>query len=287
MKILVTGATGKFGSIVVESLLKRGLAAQLAVSVRNPARAGSVQERGVDVRRGDFDDSASLARAFSGIDRLLIVSTDGDNATRIRQHQTAVRAAQQAGVGWIGYTSIANASHNSLSLAEVHRATEEAIRATGIPYAFLRNNWYLENELGFVQAGLAGAPVRTSAGQGKVGWALRGDYAQAAAAVLAGSGHENVIYELSGPLATYADFGAALGQVLGHPVPVQLVDDAAYGESLTAAGLPGFLVAMFVGFASQIREGALAVESHDLQNLLGRPATPLREALRQLVDGLK
>jgi len=175
MTLLVTGATGQFGSTVIDSLLKRGLAAQLAVSVRNPAKASSYKERGIDIRQGDFDDSASLTRAFSGVDRLLIISTDGDNETRIRQHKTAVHAAQAAGVRFIAYTSISNASNNPLSLAEVHRATEDAIRATRIPYAFLRNNWYLENELGFVQAALAGAPITTSAGKGRVGWALRAD----------------------------------------------------------------------------------------------------------------
>lgn len=286
MKILVTGATGQFGSIVVESLLKRGLADQLAVSVRNPARAISFQERGVDVRQGDFDDPASLARAFAGVDRILIVSTDGDNQTRIPQHKNAVRAAQAAGVGFIAYTSLANASHSPLGIGEVHRATEEAIRATGIPYAFLRNNWYLESELGFVQAAMAGAPIRTSAGKGRIGWALRADYAQAAAAVLAGSGHENAIYELSGPLASYDDFAGALGQVLGHQVPVEHVDDAAFGESLTNAGLPDFLVPIIVEYASKIRAGALAVESDDFQKLLGRPATPLRAAFQTLVAQL-
>ena len=287
MTILVTGATGQFGSIVVESLLARGLAGQLAVSVRNPTRTANYQARGVDVRQGDFDDPAALGKAFSGVDRLLLVSTTDDNETRIRQHKTAVRAAQKAGVGFIAYTSIANASHNSLGLAEVHRATEDEIRATGIAYAFLRNNWYLENEIGFVQAAMAGAPIVTSAGQAKVGWALRSDYAQAAAAVLAGSGHENTIYELSGPLATYDGFAAALSHVLGNPVTVKHVDDAAYGESLASAGLPDFLVPILVGYAHQIHEGALAVESNDFQKLLGRPATPLPEALQQLVNQVR
>jgi NAD(P)H dehydrogenase (quinone) len=286
MTILVTGATGHFGSLVAESLLARGLANQLAVSVRSPAKAQALKQRGVEVRHGDFDDLASLVSAFRGVERILIVSTDGDNETRIRQHKTAVQAAQQAGVKYIAYTSIANAPHNTLGLAEVHRATEEAITATGIPHAFLRNNWYLENELGFVQAALAGAPIRTSAGQGRVGWALRADYAQAAAAVLAGSQRSSQIYELSGPLATYDDFAAALGQVLGHPVAVDHVSDASYGEGLAGSGLPAFLVPLFVGFASQIRANALAVESNDLATLLGRPATPLVAALQQLVTAL-
>lgn len=287
MTLLVTGATGQFGGVVAETLLARGLAGQLAVSVRNPELASGLAARGVDVRQGDFDQPDSLVRAFAGVDRLLLVSTNGDSATRIRQHTAAVRAAQAAGVGLIAYTSIVNATQNPLSLAEVHRATEEAIRATGIPFAFLRNNWYLENELGAVQAALAGAPVSTSAGAGQVGWALRADYAQAAAAALAGERRESTIYELSGPLATYDDLAAALSQALGRPVPVEKIGDGAYGEYLASAGLPGFLVPLFVEFAAQIRAGALAVASDDLPKLLGRPATPLSEALGQLVAQLK
>ncbi len=287
MTVLVTGATGQFGGVVVETLLAGGLAGQLAVSVRNPELASGLAARGVDVRQGDFDAPGSLGRAFAGVSRLLLVSTNGDSQTRIRQHTAAVRAAQEAGVGFIAYTSIVNASQNPLSLAEVHRATEEAIRATGIPFAFLRNSWYLENELGAVQAALAGAPVSTSAGQGQVGWALRADYAQAAAAVLAGERRESAIYELSGPLATYDDLAAALGQALGRPVPVEHIGDGAYGEYLASAGLPGFLVPLFVEFAREIRAGALAVQSDDLQKLLGRPATALPEALGQLAAQLK
>ncbi len=287
MTMLVTGATGQLGGLVVADLIKRGLAGRLAVSVRQTERAAGLKAQGVDVRQGDFDDPASLARAFAGVERLLLVSTTDDNETRIRQHKTAVRAAQEAGVKFIVYTSVINADHNPLGLAEVHRTTEAAIRASGIAYAFLRNNWYLENEAGFVRAALAGAPIHTSAGQGKVGWALRSDYALAAAAVLATDGHENKIYELSGTLTTYDEFGAALGQVLGHPVTVEHVSDAAYGESLSGSGLPAFLIPMFVDMAAKIREGALAVEGNDFQKLIGRPATPLREALQQLVDQLQ
>jgi NAD(P)H dehydrogenase (quinone) len=286
MRILVTGATGQLGSKVVETLLAHTSAAELAVSVRNPERAGQLRARGVDVRQGDFNDPATLGRTFAGVNRLLLISTDGDNATRIQQHANAVRAAQEAGVGLIAYTSLANAGRSTLGLAEVHRATEEAIRATGIPYTFLRNNWYLENELGFIQGALAGAPISTSAGQGKVGWATRADYAQAAATVLLGNGHENATYELSGPLATYDDLAAALSQVLGRQVPVEHVDDATYGERLASAGVPGFLVPIFAEYAAQIRGGALAVESNDFQELLGRPVTPLRQALEQLVAQL-
>jgi NAD(P)H dehydrogenase (quinone) len=287
MKILVTGVTGKLGSIVIETLLETVPAKDLAVSVRNPEKAESLRARGVDVRQGDFDQPETLDKAFTGIDRLLIVSTDGDNETRIRQHAAAVAAAQRANVGFIAYTSLGNASENPIFLAPVHRATEEAIKNTGIPYSFLRNNWYLENETSSIQAVLGGAPWLTSAGSGKVGWATRRDYAQAAAAVLAGKGHENTVYELSGKLTTQEELVSILAGVLDREVPVQQVDDATYASIMSSAGVPEPVVPILVGIQSAIRDGALEVESNDFQKLLGRPTTPLEEALRQIVNEIQ
>ncbi|CAK4868605.1 unnamed protein product [Aphanomyces euteiches] len=287
MKILVTGVTGKLGSIVIESLLENVPAGDLAVSVRSPEKAESLRARGVDVRHGDFDLPETLDKAFAGIDRLLIVSTDGDNETRIRQHAAAVSAAQRANVGFIAYTSLGNASENPIFLAPVHRATEEAIKNTGIPYSFLRNNWYLENETSSIQAVLGGAPWLTSAGSGKVGWATRRDYAQAAAAVLTGKGHENTIYELSGKLATQEELVSILAGVLGREVSVQQVDDATYASIMSGAGVPEPVVPFLVGIQSAIREGALEVESNDFQKLLGRPTTPLEAGLRQIVNEIQ
>nr|MBO2507969.1 NAD(P)-dependent oxidoreductase [Bacillota bacterium] len=283
MKILVTGATGHLGSLVVEKLLESVAPGNIAVSVRDPARAERLRRRGVDVRRGDFDRPETLKDAFAGADRMLMISTTGDNETRIRQHLNAVAAAREAGVGFIAYTSVANAGRSTLSLAEVHRATEEAIRRSGIPFCFLRNNWYLENELGTIQAVVNGAPWLTSAGSGRVGWAPRRDYAHAAAAVLTGEGHENTVYELSGPPRTYDDLASELAAVLGREVPVQHVDDAAYADSLRKAGLPEPAVAMIVGIQQAIRQGALDVESEDFARVLGRPLTPIRDALREMI----
>ncbi|WP_405153389.1 SDR family oxidoreductase [Paenibacillus sp. FSL K6-0108] len=283
MKILVTGATGHLGSLVVEALLKTVSAGDLAVSVRSPEKAEALRAQGVDVRHGDFDQPETLEKAFAGVDRLLLISTDGDNETRIRQHQTAVNAAQKAGIGFIAYTSVVNAENNTLSLAEVHRATEQAIRESGIPYSFLRNNWYLENEAGSVQAASQGAPWVHATNASQVGWATRSDYAHAAATVLTGEGHENSIYELSGKLRTQAELAAIVGEVLGQDINVQNVDDAAYAEIMKGAGLPDFVVSMLVDMQSAIREGALAVESETLETLLGRPAQPLSEGVKAIL----
>jgi len=286
MKILVTGATGKFGTKVVETLLKTVPANQLAVSVRNPEKAEGLRARGVDIRQGDFDRPDTLDAAFSGIDRLLIISADGDNETRIRQHTDAVEAAERAGVKFIAYTSLANAKESKNFLAPTHKATEEAIIKTGIPYSFLRNNWYLENESSSIQGVLAGAPWVTSAGTGKVGWALQQDYAEAAAVVLTSNGHENTIYELSGKLLTQEEIASAVGTVVGKEVPVHQVDDSTYADIMKGAGVPDFLLPFLVDIQKGIREGTLAVESNDLEKLLGRPATPISVGLTQIVKSL-
>jgi NAD(P)H dehydrogenase (quinone) len=287
VKLLVTGATGKLGTKVVEALLKTVPANQLAVSVRNPEKAEGYRTRGVEVRQGDFDRPETLDSAFAGIDRLLLISADGDNDTRIRQHSNAVAAAERAGVKFIAYTSIANAMESTNFLAPTHKATEEAIIKTGIPYSFLRNNWYLENESSSIQGVLAGAPWVTSAGKGRVGWALQQDYAEAAATVLSGNGHENTTYELSGKLLTQEEIATALGSVINKEVPVQQVDDATYADIMKGAGVPDFLIPFLVGIQKDIREGTLEIESNDFEKLLGRPATPISEGLNQIVQSIE
>ncbi|MEH7113982.1 SDR family oxidoreductase [Neobacillus niacini] len=283
MKFLVTGATGKLGSKVVETILKTVPASQLAVSVRDPEKAEGLRSRGVEVRQGDFDHPDSLDAAFAGIERLLIISADGDNETRIRQHTNAVAAAERAGVKFIAYTSLANATESKNLMAPPHVVTEAAIIKTGIPYTILRNNWYLENEIGSIQGALAGAPWVTSAGDGKVGWALQQDYAEAAAAVLVGNGHDNKVYELSGPLLTQEELASALGVVLGKEIPVQQVNDETYAEIMKGLGLPDFVIPIVVGIQESIRNGSLDVQSNDFEKVLGRPVTPINEALKQIV----
>ncbi|KMY32249.1 NmrA family protein [Lysinibacillus xylanilyticus] len=284
MKILVTGATGKLGSKVVEALLKTILASDLVVSVQNPEKAEGLRALGVEVRHGNFNQPKTLDSAFSGIDRLLIISTFGDYETIMRQHKNAVAAAERAQVKFIAYTSVTNASESNFFLASSHRAREEAILKTGIPYSFLRNNWYFENEIGSIQGAMVGAPWITSAGKGKVGWVLRQDLAEAAANVLTGKGHENTVYELSGKLMTQEKLVSALVVVLGKEVHVQQVDDATYANIMKGAGVPEAYLPMLVNTQKGIRDGGLEIESNDLEKLLGRPSTPVNEALSQIIS---
>ncbi|WP_214756144.1 SDR family oxidoreductase [Exiguobacterium sp. s157] len=286
MKYLVTCATGKLGSKIVDVLLKSVPASELAVSVRNPEKAEALKAKGVDVRHGDFDKPETLDEAFKGVERLLIISADGDNDTRIRQHANAVEAAERAGVSFIAYTSLADATESQNLMAPPHVETEGAIERTGIPHAFLRNNWYLENELGSIQGVLAGAPWVTAARDGKVGWALQEDYAEAIANVLMADDFEQDIFELSGPLHTQAELVEALSEVLGREVALQEVSNDAYAGVMRGAGVPEGAIPIVVGIQDSIRNGSLEVESNDFELVLGRPVTPLKEALQKLIATL-
>ncbi|VWX38401.1 SDR family oxidoreductase [Exiguobacterium oxidotolerans] len=282
MKLLITGATGKLGTKIVDHLLRRINADDLVVSVRNVEKAEDLKARGVEVRHGDFDLPKTLATAFAGIDRLLIISTDGEETTRIRQHTAAIEAAQAAGIGLIAYTSIANAQASQNFLARTHQVTERLIEQTGIPYVFFRNNWYLENEMATIDAVRDGADWLTAAGDGKVGWALQDDYAEAIATVLT-TDEPKAIYELSGPLLTQTEIAQALGAVLARPVAVQQVDLAMYADIMKQAGLPDFLIPMLISIQEGIAQDTLAVESQDFEQILGRPPVAISDALERLL----
>lgn len=286
MKYLITGATGKLGGYAVEAILKKIPSESLIVSVRNPEKATHLTGKGIEVRKGDFEDFETLTVAFKGVDRLAIISTDGDNETRIRQHLNAVKAAQAANVKLIVYTSAANAEASSLGLAIVHKTTEAAIIESGIPYVILRNNWYLENETSSIQSVLNGGPWVTAAGNGKVGWALKSDYAEAIAAALTDEGHANKIYELSNPPLTQNELAEIVGKVTGKKVEVLNVSDADYANGLSQAGFPDFVVALFTDIQRAIRESALDIKSDDFEKVLGHPTTSMEHAVKSVIANL-
>lgn len=250
MTILITGATGQFGGAVVRYVLDR-TDEQVIVSVRNPEK---FDVAGVEVRQGDFDQPETLD--FRGVDKLLIVSADAhDPAVRIRQHANAIAKAAEHGVGHVFYTSVTDADTSTLGVAEVHKAAEEAIRATGLTFTFLRNGMYHENYLGLLEQD----EVATSTKDGRIASAPRDDYALAAAVVLTTDGHAGATYELTG--STNWSFPEVAGEKYRD------VSD----EDLVAAGLPPFLV----DFYAAIRNGVLAEVRPDLEKLIGRPTRPI------------
>jgi NAD(P)H dehydrogenase (quinone) len=275
MTIVVTGATGQLGRAVLKHLLAQVPADQVVASVRDPKKAADL---GVEVREGDFERPATLATAFAGADKLLIISSQGDTESRVRQHANAVAAAEAAGVGHLVYTSITRADTNKISLADTHRPTEEAIKATGIPYTFLRNNWYFENDFGTVLGALATGKVATPTQGGKVASATRDDFADAAAAVLATEGHENAVYELGGTVAhSYAEWAEAIGAAAGREITYTEITPDESAAALAAAGVPGDFVPVLVDSQLAIARGELDVPAQDLAKLIGREPVGLRD----------
>jgi NAD(P)H dehydrogenase (quinone) len=284
MSIVVTGATGHLGRLTVEALLDRGVPAEqiIATGRRIEVLAG-LAERGVVVRRADYDDEASLREAFAGAEKLLLIS-GSEVGKRVRQHGTAITAAKAAGVRFIAYTSIVKADTSTLLLAEEHRATERLLAEAGVPHALLRNSWYTENYTGqlpvYLEHGIAGA-----AGTGRVSAATRADYAAAAAAVLAGEGDEGdegdegAVYELGGEPFTMAELAEVVSVVTGRTVAYTDLPVEQYQAVLVGAGLPEPAAAVFADGDRGVAAGELLVEGKDLERLIGRTPTSLAAAI--------
>jgi NAD(P)H dehydrogenase (quinone) len=203
--------------------------------------------------------------------------------TSIRQQTNAVEAAKENGVSQMVYSSAPRADVSEFVLAGIHRERENIIKESGIPYVFVRNNWYVENELGTIQQCLNGAPWVTSAGEGKVAWVYRPDLGEATANVLAGDGHDNKAYELAGENLTQQQFVDAVNEVTGKEIPLLAVDSEAHAKMLKEAGVPEEFASMTVMIQNGIREGGLEAPHSDLEMLLGRKPTSVKEALQILL----
>lgn len=264
--ITVTGVTGKLGRVVVEDLLTRVPADQLTAVVRTPDKAADLAARGVTVVAGDYDDPASLRAAFAGTEVLLLVSSpDVTPGVRPRQHGNAIDAAKAAGVGRIAYTSAIGAQGGPGFLAD-HGTTEDLLAASGVPCTLLRNTFYTEAAvLPAVRPAVAAGELRAADNGVPVDFAPIRDLGLAASAVLTADGHAGATYELCGPLFTYPDLAAVIADVAGTPVAYRAVDADTLGPAAFVYRI--------------IASGLFAVASGDLEKLLGRPVTPLRDQI--------
>ncbi len=278
MTIVVTGATGHLGRLTVEALLRRGVPAdQIVATGRKIEALSDLAARGVTVKRADYTDPASLADAFAGAEKVLLVSSS-EVGQRATQHANAITAAKDAGVRLIAYTSIPKAQTSTLQLAAEHKQTEQLLADSGLPHVLLRNGWYIENYTGqlaaYLQHGIVG-----SAGTGRVSAAPRGDFAEAAAAVLAEDGHEGEVYELGGEAFTLPELAVTISAVTGQEVTYTDVPVEQYTQILVGAGLPEPVAAVFADGDRGVADGELHVEGNDLDKLIGRAPTSLTDAV--------
>lgn len=279
MSIVITGATGQLGRLVVESLLAKGVPATDVVALgRDDERLAGLAALGVTTRKVDYADTAALAEAFDGADRVLLIS-GSEVGQRLPQHQNVIDAAAAAGAQLLAYTSIANADTSGIILAAEHKATEEAIVAAGLPHTFLRNSWYLENYTGQLATYTQHGTVLGAAGDGQVSAATRADFAEAAAAALLLEQPQEV-YELGGAAFSLKELAATVSEVTGTDVTHTDVPAEELTTVLVGAGLPEGYAAVLADADLGLGRGELYVDRADLEGLLGRPATPLTEALR-------
>ncbi|MFE6726942.1 NAD(P)H-binding protein [Streptomyces californicus] len=280
MSIVVTGATGALGRLVVDDLLATIPAEQVVAVVRDKEKAADLAARGVELRIADYSRPETLAGAFRSGDRVLLIS-GSEVGRRVAQHAAVIDAAKAAGVAQLAYTGILGGPDADFTLADEHRATEQLVLDSGLPYTFLRNGWYTENYTANLTPVLEHRAVVSNAGEGRIASASRADYAAAAAAVLTGDGHLNTAYELSGdtawPLAAYA---ALLSELTGEEIAYKNVPAAVHQEILVGAGVPEGFAAILVDVDAAIERGRLAGTSGDLARLIGRPTTPLAETVR-------
>jgi NAD(P)H dehydrogenase (quinone) len=283
LSIAVTGASGHLGRSVTEHLLdEQGIApADLILITRSPDKLAERAERGVTVRAGDFADPASLPAAFAGAKKALIISTD-QVGTRVEGHKAAIDAAVAAGARSVAYTSGINPSDsNPIGVVWEHRATEDHLRATAPGWTILRNSIYTEILAGAAQAAIASGSHVTNSGDGRLSYVARDDCAAAAAAVLAGDGHDGRIYDITGPTAISEDEAAELFSApSGKPVEVVHVDDDAYTAGLVEhAGMPQPVAEVYATFGTGARRGYGAPVSTTFRDLTGREPAAVRDAL--------
>jgi NAD(P)H dehydrogenase (quinone) len=278
MKIGITGATGQLGRLVVEKLKERTNAENLVALVRTPENAADL---GVEVRAFDYAQSTSLADALQGVDYLLLISSNEIGQRKV-QHENVINAAREAGVKWFVYTSLLHADTSSLSLAAEHVATEELLKASGIPHTILRNGWYTENYTASIPGAVASGAFVGSAGDGKISSASREDYAEAAAVVLTSEGHVGKVYELAGDETyTLKDLAAEISSQTGKDIPYHNLPEEEYAGVLKSFGLPEGMSQAIAGWDIGVSKGDVFDDGKVLSGLIGRPTTSLTNVVKK------
>ena len=284
MSIVVTGATGHLGRHVVEQLLEKVPAEEITAVVRDESKAADLAARGVRLAVADYNAPETFDGLFTSGDKVLLISGNEFDKGRVGQHRAVIDAAGAAGVSLLAYTSAPGSL--TAALADDHRATEDVLLASGLPYTLLRNGWYHENYTENLAPVLAHDAVVQAAGEGRIASASRADYAAAAVAVLTGEGHENKTYELSGDEAWgFAEYAAELSRQTGKEIAYSPVSPETFASILTGAGLPEVLAGILAGVDVSIEKGELAVTTGDLSRLTGRPTTPISESVAAALKG--
>ena len=284
-RILVTGATGQLGKAVVHELLQRVSASDISVLVRDLTKAEELKAKGVNVVKGDYNEYASLVAAFKGIDKLYFVS-GSDVMNRFAQHQNVVKAAVEAGVGHIFYTSAQRKSEDGTSpialVADAHWKTDDLIKASGLTYTILKHGLYTDILPMFMgDKVIETGTIFLPAGNGKAAYASRRDLAAAGAILLTAEGHENKVYDMGGKVAhSFHDIAVMLSELSGKTIQYVSPSPEEYSQQLKSFGVPDEAIQGAASFCVAIEQGEFDFPSSDLETILGREPQPVKEFLK-------
>lgn len=279
--IVITGASGQLGRLVIDELLKSLPAAELVAAVRNPDSVADLAAKGIGVRQADYNEPTTLEAAFRGADKVLLISSS-EVGQRAPQHANVIEAVKKAGVELLAYTSILRADTTPLPLGLEHLQTEAMLAGSGVPHVILRNGWYTENYTASVPVALEYGVVMGCAGDGRISSASRGDYAAAAAAVILADKQAGKVYELAGDESfTLTGFAAEIAAQSGKAVSYQNMPEAEYQQALVAAGLPEPVATLLAESDTGASKGGLFDDGKQLSQLIGRPTTPMDEVVKQ------
>ena len=284
--IVVTGATGQLGRLVIAALLKKTSAANIAAAVRSVEKAKDLAALGVQVRHADYNRPESWDAALKGADKVLLISSS-EIGQRARQHRSVIDAARRAGLKLLAYTSVLRADTSVLGLAAEHKETETYIRASGVPFALLRHGWYTENYTMGIPGALAQGAVYGCAGDGRISSATRADYAEADATVLTTDNQAGKIHELAGDSAyTLAELAAEIARQSGKDIAYVNLPEAEYKNVLVKVGLPEAVADLLSDSDTGVSKGALFDDSHQLSKLIGRSTTPMAKSVTAALQSL-
>ena len=288
--ILVTGATGQFGTKVIDHLLQKGVKpSDISAFVRDAAKAEGLQEKGIAIRLGDYADHHSLVNAFRGVEKLLLVSSNDRQAVenRTAHHLNVIKAAKQAQVNHLIYTSFVRKpdfEHSAIAaFQQSHVESEAFLKNSGIAYTILQNGIY--QEMIPIFAGQQVAEKGTiffPAGDGKASYVLREELAEAAAHVLTTDGHLNQVYQLTNTASvSFNDIAREVARVLGKDVSYQSPSVSDFESTLKSVGVPDQYIGMLSLWAVALAQATMEVEDSTLTNFLGRNPTTVPQFIRQ------
>jgi NAD(P)H dehydrogenase (quinone) len=278
--VLVTGANGHLGRLVIEALLKKNGPEKIILGSRQTDNLKSFAGEKVEIRKVDFEDTSSLVTAFAGVDRLLLISTKAIGEQRQRQHKNAIDAAVKAGVKHVVYTSMLKPEESLVTFAPDHDFTEKALKVSGLGWTILRNSWYLDNLLASLPQTLKSGQWFTAAGSGKIAHVSREDCAQVAEATLLSSSISNRQFDITGSQAfTVEEIAKIASDMFGKTIKVHHLSDDALKEKLLSAGVPAPFVPVAVSSDSNTRAGNMNKVSHAVKDLTGHDPQSLRDFL--------